>query len=206
MTSFRSLLTSRRVLLLSFVFAMAPDCNAQQALDARQILDELSKPQAPLVRSFKPVARPDGVTRLCRMPASEQASTATGGQGERQTRTLYVEEAPHVDLDIAFALAEASLLPEGARQLDQLAAAMRDPAMDTQKFVVVGHTDARGPKDFNDRLSCERALSARRYLVDKHHIDPERLVPMGFGFDKPKNSADPLAAENRRVEIRLQPR
>ena len=56
--------------------------------------------------------------------------------------------------------------------------------------------------DYNDRLSCERALSARRYLVVQHGIDADRLVPMGFGFEKLKDPLQPRAAVNRRVEIR----
>jgi len=41
----------------------------------------------------------------------------------------------------------------------------------------------------------------RLYLITKFGIGPERLVAQGMGAKRLKNAKDPLAAENRRVQI-----
>jgi len=40
------------------------------------------------------------------------------------------------------------------------------------------------------------------YLVSRHGIDPSLLVVEGRGSASPINTADPFAAENRRVQLR----
>jgi flagellar motor protein MotB len=38
-------------------------------------------------------------------------------------------------------------------------------------------------------------------LIENFHIDPKQLVAVGFGEEKLKNPENPLAAENRRVQV-----
>jgi OOP family OmpA-OmpF porin len=65
---------------------------------------------------------------------------------------------------------------------------------------VVGHTDASGSPKANQTLSKRRAASVRDYLL-KLKIEPQRLKALGKGQSELLNEADPLAAENRRVEF-----
>jgi outer membrane protein OmpA-like peptidoglycan-associated protein len=69
------------------------------------------------------------------------------------------------------------------------------------KFSIEGHADPRGGTELNQRLSEERAQSVRQYLVENHHIDPQRLTSVGKGDKEPLNEKDPAAPENRRVTI-----
>ena len=39
------------------------------------------------------------------------------------------------------------------------------------------------------------------FLVENFHIDPKQLVAVGFGQEKLKNPENPLAAENRPVQV-----
>jgi flagellar motor protein MotB len=41
----------------------------------------------------------------------------------------------------------------------------------------------------------------KRFLVDNYKVSPDLLLTSGFGKSGLKNTADPYAAENRRVEI-----
>jgi flagellar motor protein MotB len=41
----------------------------------------------------------------------------------------------------------------------------------------------------------------KQFLKDKYGIDASRLVTVGYGKTQLKNSSDPLAAENRRVQL-----
>lgn len=71
---------------------------------------------------------------------------------------------------------------------------------------IIGHTDSKGSKEYNQRLSERRAQSVASYFESQAVIS-ERLIADGMG------EADPIApndtregrAMNRRVEIRLTP-
>ncbi len=74
------------------------------------------------------------------------------------------------------------------------------------RIQVEGHTDARGRRDRNMRLSQQRAEAVVRYLVRRGHVEAERLVARGFGPDRPvvENASTPADhAENRRVEFNI---
>ena len=51
------------------------------------------------------------------------------------------------------------------------------------------------------RLSQRRAASVKAFLVETYHVDGRRLSVIGFGEEQLKNKEDPLADENRRVQI-----
>jgi flagellar motor protein MotB len=40
----------------------------------------------------------------------------------------------------------------------------------------------------------------KRYLIENHGIPAESIVSVGYGETRLKNTADPTAAENRRVQ------
>ena len=50
-------------------------------------------------------------------------------------------------------------------------------------------------------MSDQRAKAVAGFLVENFHIDPKQLVAVGFGEEKLKNPENPLAAENRRVQV-----
>ena len=72
------------------------------------------------------------------------------------------------------------------------------------ELVVIGHTDASGDDDFNDRLSLQRATTVLNYLKTKG-IDTKRVSAVGRGSREPivKTRKGAFEARNRRVEIRL---
>lgn len=109
---------------------------------------------------------------------------------------------PSMDLFVQFAFNSADLLPQGRRQLDELAKALNNRSLQKWGFELAGHTDAVGSADYNIGLSLERANAVKHYLVVKHGLNPERLQPLGLGFSRPAKPSDPTAAVNRRVEVR----
>jgi len=189
-----------------FIFVVSATMPHAQPISSQSILDSLTGPTLAtgenLSRGFQPKANPDAATKVCDPQLNVQLIEKTGATGEQLTRNLYVESVPKIDLDISFKKGDAALLPEGVKQLDLLATALNDPKLIGQSFVVAGHTDAEGGLDYNNRLSCERALSARRYLQEKHGMDKNLLIPMGFGFSKLKDPSNKFNPINRRVEIR----
>lgn len=71
------------------------------------------------------------------------------------------------------------------------------------RILVEGHTDASGNSDRNMALSRERAFSVSSYLIEKHRIDPSRLMAIGRGQQEPLQSVDPKDGRNRRVQFRV---
>ncbi len=68
---------------------------------------------------------------------------------------------------------------------------------------VIGHTDSIGSKEYNIKLSENRAKSIVNYLI-KNGIEKSRLNPIGKGYTEPvnDNSTPENRSLNRRVEIK----
>lgn len=118
------------------------------------------------------------------------------GRAGRQSRN------PAIDLQVQFAFNSADLLPTGRAQLDELAMALSDRTLQVGGFEIIGHTDRVGTLDYNLRLSEERAVAVRNYLVTTHGISPNRLMTTGMGYSRLADVNRPTASINRRVEIR----
>jgi outer membrane protein OmpA-like peptidoglycan-associated protein len=75
---------------------------------------------------------------------------------------------------------------------------------DNLNAVIIGHTDDLGPEEFNLKLSIERALAVKNWLVDRG-IAEGRLEVKGESNTNPvlPNSEDDARDINRRTEIIL---
>jgi outer membrane protein OmpA-like peptidoglycan-associated protein len=114
-----------------------------------------------------------------------------------------LENVGHVDLRVPFTFDSAELTKEAKSQLDQLAKALSGKELASERFHVVGHTDAKGAKEYNLALSLRRAEAVAIYLINKREISADRLQYEGRGEDQPRNRLDPESSNNRRVEILL---
>jgi outer membrane protein OmpA-like peptidoglycan-associated protein len=102
---------------------------------------------------------------------------------------------------IQFDTGKATLKPESAVILDQVVALLKQDA--TLKLEVQGHTDNVGAPAANLKLSQDRALGVKDYVVTKGGVAAARLTTAGFGDTKPvaPNTTDEGRAQNRRVEL-----
>jgi len=107
---------------------------------------------------------------------------------------------PKIDLEINFDYNSAEISDKARPQLDQLAEALRNPRVEGSVIVLGGHTDAKGGADYNQKLSQRRAESVKRY-VEKLNVNGDNLSTVGYGKRHLKNTDDPNASENRRVQI-----
>ncbi len=130
-----------------------------------------------------------------------------------KTRAIVVEERkkiievvekndlPSVDILIFFDFNSATIAPGSVKSVVALGQALSDVRLKGGNFLIGGHTDARGSDAYNQALSERRALSVKAYLVENFHLDPHTLIVAGFGEEKLKNTHDPEADENRRVQV-----
>lgn len=114
------------------------------------------------------------------------------------------------DKGLALVLSEAILFETGQYQLRAEAQEVLDNVANfirekTHKDISVeGHTDSRGDKAYNQRLSEKRAKAVTEALV-KRGVPAKRLRVVGYGMERPVASNETPAGQqkNRRVEIFL---
>jgi chemotaxis protein MotB len=110
--------------------------------------------------------------------------------------------------DVLFDSGSATLKQAGQDAIAQVAQALS--GFTDRQFLVAGHTDdqpihsRRFPSNWE--LSTERAVTVTRFLVDKS-MKPEALGATGYGEFDPvvPNDSPEHRAQNRRIEIQLQP-
>jgi outer membrane protein OmpA-like peptidoglycan-associated protein len=101
---------------------------------------------------------------------------------------------------VNFQTGKATLLPESQTILDKVAESLNNnPGVAVE---VGGHTDSRGTRATNLRLSQARATTVRDYLISKG-VDGSRITAKGYGPDQPvaSNATATGRAANRRVEL-----
>jgi len=104
--------------------------------------------------------------------------------------------------DVFFETERAQLQPGAGSTLEKLAEYMQENP--DQEMIIEGHTDSRGPSEYNQSLSQQRAQSVKSALVSRG-ISADRIATRGYGEDKPiaSNTTSGGRQLNRRVEIVL---
>lgn len=104
--------------------------------------------------------------------------------------------------NLHFAIDKAKILPESFRELDQLAYELRKNQH--LKISIFGHTDNTGTVEHNQKLSEDRALAVRNYLLMRG-VSKFRIRAKGFGSLNPvaPNNTESGRKLNRRVEIKV---
>ena len=117
---------------------------------------------------------------------------------------------------VYFASGKAEIMSKSFQLLDTVAYVLNQQPRIT-KISVEGHTDDSGKRDFNVKLSQDRAEAVVKYLVSKQMAE-SRLVANGYGPDKPictrlaellqkkrknKRAIAACREENRRVQFRI---
>jgi len=100
-----------------------------------------------------------------------------------------------------FEFDSATLGPEGEAVARQLAACLDQGALAQKSIAVIGHTDPRGPDEYNLALGMSRAESVAKELA-RHGVAPDRIETMTVGDAHAQ--ADPEGwPGDRRVDIRV---
>lgn len=125
-------------------------------------------------------------------------------QGPPQSRpplALQLDNLAQINVQIEFDLNSAMVKPDSYRTLGAIADAMHNPVLLGYKFLVVGNTDATGGREYNMKLSQERADAIAQALTTTFRVDPRRIQAVGLGEEALQDTKNPDAAINRRVQI-----
>lgn len=110
----------------------------------------------------------------------------------------------HLMEELLFNSGSAELKPSSLRVLDSLAAIILSLHKDVR---IEGHTDnvpIHTPLyPSNWHLSVNRAVNAAYYMIEQHHLDPERVSVVGYAEFRPlvDNTSEAHRLLNRRVDI-----
>jgi OOP family OmpA-OmpF porin len=104
-----------------------------------------------------------------------------------------------VNINISFDFDSAALREDQKPKLANLCTALK--AADVQMVRILGHTDASGSAEYNQRLSKLRAEEVKRFLASDCGFPNERMEAQGAGEQFLYDPNDPKADVNRRVEF-----
>jgi outer membrane protein OmpA-like peptidoglycan-associated protein len=209
--------TQHALLAMNVIFLLSVKVNAAPLFTSgtntvQEMVDQLYSGVAPMSQNKAMTTRgvvPNAKDNRCVMKGNEVTSVAANSKrftliDEPTTEPVIpVIENPVAAIDMALSFrTDSDLLMESDKALLRtLAKAMNDVQILKVVFAVLGHTDTQGNKDHNLQLSCSRAFSVKKFLVEQG-VDANRLTPYGFGSDRLLDKNKPISAANRRVEIR----
>jgi outer membrane protein OmpA-like peptidoglycan-associated protein len=144
----------------------------------------------------------DGIADAADKCPNEPGPAAEGGCPKKFELINVTDEKIELKQAVFFKTAKAVILPRSFGLLDEVAAALG--ARPTLQVRVEGHTDSRGGRAYNLRLSQARADSVKAYLVGKG-IGSDRMEAKGYGPDQPIDNNKTAAGRerNRRVEFMI---
>jgi outer membrane protein OmpA-like peptidoglycan-associated protein len=140
------------------------------------------------------------------VPQAAPAIGKTRALGEPRQRAITVKGKEKsvvaaIDLDVPFDFDSDAITERAKPILTQLGTALKDEKLKGFRFVVAGHTDAKGEEAYNAALSERRAQAVLNHLKTEFGIDAARLEFKGFGESELKDKNDPEGGVNRRVEV-----
>ena len=169
----------------------------RRAVDARTIAyeDSLTRAREAALAAAAAKAARDSAMRV----AAANATTPEPGGGER---ALSDNEMRVMSQQIYFATNSAHLTTASRALLREKAAILARNSSLT--LTLTGHADARGPTNYNQRLSERRAAAVQRFLLELG-IAPDRLTSEGRGEGEPaaEGKGESVWQRNRRVEFQI---
>jgi OOP family OmpA-OmpF porin len=145
------------------------------------------------------------VGKLQNVPAKPAAGVKTASIAPTpmpvSARAAATPKPAGLNMRVTFNNGSAVLTPAGRANVEAVADRLvHNPKLAERKFLVEGHTDAVGSRDYNVALSESRAQAVAEYMQSLG-VSPDRILTHGYGFDKPLGGLAPTNGMNRRVEI-----
>jgi OmpA-OmpF porin, OOP family len=104
-------------------------------------------------------------------------------------------------VEVEFDFNSAVIKPSSYRTVGAIADALHNPILLGYGFLVIGHTDSVGGREYNIGLSERRAEAITAALVDPFGVNPGVLQPVGLGEEQLRDPAHPTSGVNRRVQL-----
>jgi outer membrane protein OmpA-like peptidoglycan-associated protein len=144
-----------------------------------------------------------GITaaKLRQLAIQSMHDSARANRLNRPSLMPQLSNLAQMTIAIQFDFNSARIRPSSYQAIGLMADALYSPYLQGYCFLVVGNTDGVGTRDYNFKLSQQRADAIRAALINPFAIQPARIEAVGLGEENFLNPADPKAAENRRVQL-----
>ncbi len=144
-----------------------------------------------------------GMTAAAIRRAAEENIRAHPGENAVGRPLLFpkLENQAQFTIEITFNFNSAVIRPGSYKAVGSMADALHNPILLGYKFLVVGHTDAVGGREYNLKLSQRRAEAIREALINPFGVNPARLEAVGLGEEQLRDPSHPDAQINRRVQL-----
>jgi OOP family OmpA-OmpF porin len=104
-------------------------------------------------------------------------------------------------VEVEFDFNSATIKPSSYRTVGSIADALHNPILLGYGFLVIGHTDSVGGRQYNVGLSQRRAEAIRNALIDPFGVNPGILEAVGMGEEQLRDPRNPTSGVNRRVQL-----
>jgi len=104
-------------------------------------------------------------------------------------------------VEVDFDFNSAVIRPSSYRTIGAIADALHNPILLGYGFLVIGHTDSVGGRQYNVGLSQRRAEAIQDALIDPFGVNPAVLEAVGMGEEQLRDPAHPTSGVNRRVQL-----
>jgi OmpA-OmpF porin, OOP family len=178
----------------AFTFALAlTTAFAQNRLGSGQITNSLAAVSGDV--------RLDLTASQMRQAALDNIHNYPGPIPPRPLSFPQLQNLAQFTVEVEFDFNSAVIKPSSYRTVGAIADALHNPILLGYGFLVIGHTDSVGGREYNIGLSQRRAEAITTALVDPFGVNPGVLQPVGLGEEQLRDPAHPTSGVNRRVQL-----
>jgi outer membrane protein OmpA-like peptidoglycan-associated protein len=204
MSNRRTLTINLASLILAAGVALPASLGASLAAEQpspEDIINALKAPRVTRSLSASPADAAKKAEEARFVDSLRNRSTRSLTTAEREQVATIAQKRPSIDLEVNFEYNSDKIGQKARPQVTSLGQALTSSELKGGTYIVAGYTDAKGGDTYNQGLSERRADAVKRFLLEKYGIEASNLVTVGYGKSHLKNPAEPLSAENRRVQV-----
>ncbi|MBW2204377.1 MAG: OmpA family protein [Deltaproteobacteria bacterium] len=200
----RIILLTAGVMLLCWNVSLAGDYNFETTSEG--IVQKLTGPEKGMKTRGIGTGKWESAFEPDKVPVNRAIRVMRKDREQEVWETVVAPEkrtGRFINLKIEFDVNSYAIRPDSFSLLNELAKALNDPRLKDKAVFLNGHTDSDGAGEYNLRLSMNRALAVKHYLIVSRSVAPNRLIVYGYGENMPlkPNTSSVNKQLNRRVEI-----
>ena len=180
------------------------DAGYEASVDPNAATSQVALSPTELITSLQTVeASASRITAasLRQMAAASLNDPSRASRTNRAPLSDQLEKQAQITIAIQFDYNSARIRPDSFQAVGLMADSLYHPYLQGYRFLVVGHTDGTGSREYNLKLSQQRADAIREALINPFGIAPARIEAVGLGEEQLLKPSDPAAADNRRVQL-----
>jgi outer membrane protein OmpA-like peptidoglycan-associated protein len=202
MSSGRNKIATAGFAVVAGFLTLSGVCRAEDLTTSDEIMKALA-PKTLVTRSLSGT-HSDAQAKIVQVNIPDSLRNRIAGSltpDDRQRLTALADGRPNIDISVKFDFDSDRISAAAVPATDEIGKALISQKLAGGTFLVAGHTDGKGTDDYNQRLSERRAEAVKAYLVAHYQIPAANLITVGYGKTKLKDVSNPLAPENRRVQL-----